>query len=88
MIFSPGMENYSILDEDWKTLVSFFPSGWEQQAVHTRAVARLRGLAPRKLCCERFCCTLPEVILCEKRWLGPEWLTGPDAGCRFVEASS
>lgn len=42
------MENYSILDEDWKTLVSFFPSGWEQQAVHTRAVARLRGFSSQE----------------------------------------
>jgi hypothetical protein len=42
------MENYSILDEDWKTLVSFFPSGWEKQARHTRAVARLRGFSSQE----------------------------------------
>jgi Transposase DDE domain len=42
------MENYSILDEDWKTLVNFFPAGWEKQAVHSRAVARLRGFSSQE----------------------------------------
>jgi hypothetical protein len=37
------MENYSIADEDWQILLSFFPQGWEQQAVQRGAVTRLRG---------------------------------------------
>lgn len=37
------MENYSILDEDWKTLLGSFPEGWEEQAIQCGAVARLRG---------------------------------------------
>jgi hypothetical protein len=31
------------LDESWELLLSLFPMGWEQQAVLTGALERLRG---------------------------------------------
>lgn len=37
----PSMEN--ALDESWDLLLSLFPLGWEQQAVLTGALERLRG---------------------------------------------
>jgi hypothetical protein len=35
----------SAVDESWQLLLSLFPSGWEQQAVLSGAVERLRGFA-------------------------------------------
>src|ERR1700741_1757555 len=33
----------SVLDEDWKLLLSFLPRDWQQQAILLGAVERLRG---------------------------------------------
>ena len=37
------MENYTILDEDWRILTSYFPASWAEQAVQCGALTRLRG---------------------------------------------
>jgi hypothetical protein len=34
-----------IAEENWKVLTSLFPSGWQQMAWQSGAVARLRGFA-------------------------------------------
>lgn len=37
------MESLSILDENWKTLVSFFPKDWQELGKQCGAITRLRG---------------------------------------------
>jgi hypothetical protein len=37
------MESQSILDENWKTLVSFFPKDWQELGKQCGALTRLRG---------------------------------------------
>ena len=34
-----------ILEENWKVLTSFFPTGWQQTAWQSGAVERLRGFS-------------------------------------------
>jgi hypothetical protein len=37
------MENAA--DEDWDVLMGLFPAGWQQEAIRTGAVERLRGFS-------------------------------------------
>jgi hypothetical protein len=43
------MENLSILDENWKTLVTLFPEGWKDLAVEFGAIKRFRDFTIESL---------------------------------------
>jgi hypothetical protein len=43
------MENLSILDENWKILLSLFPPLWREQAVEFGAIERFRSFTPEAL---------------------------------------
>jgi hypothetical protein len=36
---------WNAADEDWNVLTGLFPDGWQQEAVRTRVVERLRGFS-------------------------------------------
>lgn len=52
-----SMNNPSILDENWNTLLSLFPKNWEERAVSTGAMTRKRrsSIQPKPFCVPYFC---------------------------------
>lgn len=43
------MENLSILDEDWKTLLSLFPAEWKEMAINLHTIERFRDFTVESL---------------------------------------
>jgi hypothetical protein len=43
------MENLSILDENWKTLLSLFPAEWKEMAIKLHAIKRFRDFTAESL---------------------------------------